>query len=323
MRLFSSRLLRVRILAVCLTGGLVPAWPQEPLQESASPEVREAVLTQRLVEEPDNDALWRELDRLYDSEGWSEKRTAHLRAWIVRRPVLPEDGRPSDLAALLVQANRPGAAVAVLEAALSRGGAGNWRLAEQLAALHVLAGQPEKVDEVARRFQRSAPGADRALAYLLLARADLARYRPEDALAHYRDLFASDPVDDHGATEEYLALLQETGRAAEAVKFLERRWEVLTRAQAQPVRDRTEFTARQLSEAGFGEAALAYLERQYQALGSRPVELLILQGQLHLESGDAVSAIRVLREAREKSPDSGEADELLSEAYRVFARQPG
>jgi tetratricopeptide (TPR) repeat protein len=360
-------------------------------QGKIAPETVEGILTERLNREPDG-VFWKALDELYESAGWNEKRLAHLQAWIARRPGDDRDEETyADLATLLVEADRSGEAITVLEGALSRGRSASWRLTEQLAALHVLAGQLEKVDELARRFQRTASEEDRPLASLLLARADLVRYRPDDALAHYRELFAAEPVFDQGATEEYLALLYETGKAAEAVKFLEHRWEVLTRAGAQPSRTRAEFMAEALSGAGFSEAALArqekaaarapenaatyekmgqmaaeagdwakaeeayraltrldpkrsvswwllarvhvqrndparalaILEEAYGVMGSRPVDLLLLQGRIHLNGGDAVSAIRVLREAREKNPDSGEADELLSEAYRAFARQPG
>jgi predicted Zn-dependent protease len=348
MRLLSSRSFRAGCLAFCLAGdfadaqvepdgaaagdflGRVSSAAPEELDgvladwgTKATPEALEGVLAERLRREPESRALWRHLDEVYESAGWSGKRIAHLQAWIARRPEDQDDESYAGLAGLLVEADRAAEAVAALEGALSRGRYGSWRLTEQLAALHVLAGHPGKVDELARRFQKAASETDRPLAHLLLARADLARYRPDDALAHYRDLFAAAPVSDAGATEEYLALLDETGKVAEAVKFLERRWEVLSRSRIQPAGSRAEFIARQLSEAGLVEAALACLEKDYQTTGSRPAELLLLQGQLHLESGDAVSAIRVLREAREKNPDSGEADELLSEAYRVFARQPG
>lgn len=330
MRFISSRSLRAGCLAVCLTGGLAPAvWGAATSKEETAPSQAPAGLDGQIEE---------------------------LRAKIAAQPQDQDDEIYATLATLLLEADRAGEAVVVLEGALSRGWSASWRLTEQLAALHVLAGHPGKVDELARRFQKTASESDRPLSHLLLARADLARYRPDDALAHYRDFFAAGPADDQGASEEYLALLYETGNAAEAVKFLESRWEALPQSRIQSSRSQAEFIAGQFTEAGFEKAALegayralirldpkrarawellalSYLQRQdpakalaaleesYRAIGSRPAELLLLQGRIHLESRDAASAIRVLREVREQAPDLAEADELLNEAYRVFARQ--
>lgn len=355
-----------------------------------SPESLEAMLLERLRRQPGSEPLLRHLDAVYESAGWTGKRIAHLQSWIARQPEYQGDKRYEDLIGLLLEENRPGDAAAVLEGALARGGAGSWRLNERLAALYFASGRPEKVGEIAGRFLASGSEAERPLGHLLLGRAAFAQGRLAEASAHYRDFFAASPGHDHGATEEYLALLWETGDAAQAVRFLEDRHEILVRAKSAP-EDRDEFLAERLAEAGFAEPALSALDRAltraperaalyerlgklaqetgdwgraeaayrslarldprqespwhslallhvrrkddaralatleegYRVLGTRPAALRVLEGRLRLAAGDPTGAIRVLREVRDKKPDSGEVYELLQEAYRALALEPG
>jgi tetratricopeptide (TPR) repeat protein len=67
---------------------------------------------------------------------------------------------------------------------------------------------------------------------------------------------------------------------------------------------------------------LEVLDDAYEAIGHRPPRLLFLEGRMRLETGDAVGAIRALRRVLELNPNDGYADELLREAYRVYAGQP-
>ncbi len=229
----------------------------------ARPEEIEPVLLARLKKEPGEAGLWAAVDSLYGKAGLDAKRLAHLQAWLEADPVYHGTSRHAALADLLVQAGRPGEAIAVLQAAIRQeDGARDEVLQDKLGLLLLEAGRFAEAESLAG-------DTDAAWAHRLRAHTALARRQIDEALAEYRRYFAEAGVWYPDAADEVGTVLIGLGREKEVSRVLE---ELLDAASAggAAVGPREETLAETLDRLGLEEDALAAYER---ALEKAPADV--------------------------------------------------